>query len=237
MKTIGGKTAQIITLNWPDGTSRPFYHRGSRADQGVLAEIFRNAQYSFSHLKRRDDLMAQFHRIEKPMIIDGGANIGASAVWFAINYPRAHVVAFEPDPENFELLSANTAGLDVDARKAAIGGVDGKVSITDPGEGEWGYRTALDATGGCDMFSIAGVIERKMAEGYTPFIVKVDIEGGEDGLFQEPTDWVDMTPLIIVELHDWLMPKQGTSRNFLKCVAKYDRDFLCFSQNIFSLKN
>src|SRR5262245_53695786 len=237
MKTIGGKAVQNVTLNWSDGSSRPFYHRGSRADKGVLTQIFSGEEYSFRRLKRQDELLSRFQQIEKPLIIDGGANIGASAVWFAINYPRAHVVAFEPEPENFKFLSANTAGLNVDARKAAIGGVDGKASITDPGEGEWGYRTAPDAAGNCPMFSIAGVIDRKIVDGYDPFIVKIDIEGGEDCLFQEPTDWVDKIPVLIVELHDWLMPRQGTSRNFLKCVAKYDRDFIYIGENVFSLKN
>jgi FkbM family methyltransferase len=37
---------------------------------------------------------------QTPLILDLGANIGASAVWFAVRYPAAHIVAFEPHPDN-----------------------------------------------------------------------------------------------------------------------------------------
>jgi len=70
-----------------------------------------------------------------------------------------------------------------------------------------------------------------------PFIAKIDIEGAEAELFSRNLDWVAATPLIIIELHDWLMPKQGTARSFLKCVAAQDRDFVYFGENVLSLRN
>lgn len=44
-------------------------------------------------------------------IVDIGANVGAAAVYFASYYPHARVVAFEPAPDCFELLSRNTCHL------------------------------------------------------------------------------------------------------------------------------
>ena len=38
-----------------------------------------------------------------------------------------------------------------------------------------------------------------------PFIVKVDIEGFEADLFSANTQWVGRTPIIITELHNWLI--------------------------------
>ena len=81
------------------------------------------------------------------------------------------------------------------------------------------------------------LIREKQAAGYSPFIVKVDIEGSESDLFSESTEWVDDVPILIVELHDWLMPKQGLSRSFLQCIAHRDRDFVCFEENVFSIRN
>jgi len=44
---------------------------------------------------------------ERPFIIDGGANIGAAIAYFKWLYPQAEIVAFEPNPELFDICSAN----------------------------------------------------------------------------------------------------------------------------------
>jgi hypothetical protein len=38
-----------------------------------------------------------------------------------------------------------------------------------------------------------------------------------------------------VELHDWLLPKAGTSCSFLHCAGQHDRDFVVVGENIFSI--
>ncbi len=45
------------------------------------------------------------------MILDIGANIGASTLYFAANYPQARILAFEPFLESYELLVRNVEGL------------------------------------------------------------------------------------------------------------------------------
>lgn len=42
-----------------------------------------------------------------PLIIDCGANIGISILYFARHYPEAEIIGFEPDEENFKLLKNN----------------------------------------------------------------------------------------------------------------------------------
>lgn len=61
----------------------------------------------------------------------------------------------------------------------------------------------------------------------------MDIEGGESGLFADACEWMDAFPCIIVELHDWMLPGMGTSRNFLKQVAARQLDFVHRGENIF----
>ncbi|QKT03354.1 FkbM family methyltransferase [Ectothiorhodospiraceae bacterium 2226] len=56
------------------------------------------------------------------MILDTGANIGTSALYFAQRYPRARL-AVEPEDGNFALLETNTRHLpNVTALKAAVWG-------------------------------------------------------------------------------------------------------------------
>ena len=68
-------------------------------------------------------------------------------------------------------------------------------------------------------------------------LVKVDIEGAESDLFADNTEWVARTPLLIIELHDWLMPKGRTSQSFLQCIAKHDRDIVYRGEDIYSIAN
>jgi FkbM family methyltransferase len=48
-----------------------------------------------------------------PLIIDCGANIGLSTIYFKREYPNARIIAFEPDPKIFETLSYNIAAFDL----------------------------------------------------------------------------------------------------------------------------
>lgn len=230
-----------LDLNLKDGTARPFWHRGSQADLGVLAQIFRDQDYALSKMGRDAVFAALFSGLlregKKPLILDAGANIGASALWFALNFPGSHILCYEPDPENFELLRRNTGGLDVDLNQAAVGSRDGAVSLLDTGGGAWAYRTRIEENGSCPMIGLGPALEAKIRQGFTPFIAKIDIEGGEAELFSADTQWVDRFPLLIIELHDGMLPGQGNSRNFLKCISQYDRDFVYVGENVFSVKN
>lgn len=42
---------------------------------------------------------------------------------------------------------------------------------------------------------------------------------------------------MIIELHDWLFPRSGSSANFLRVIAAMDRDFLIGGENIFSISH
>lgn len=42
-----------------------------------------------------------------PFIIDGGAHIGTSIIYFKKLYPKSEIIAFEPDEHIFSLLNKN----------------------------------------------------------------------------------------------------------------------------------
>jgi FkbM family methyltransferase len=161
-------------------------------------------------------------------------------VYFSYSFPHARVVAIEPERSNFELLTANTADLPVECLHAAVAAAPGKLNVVDPGQGNWGFRTttAVDSeamhTVGC--VTIDDIYDRH-AQNTVPFIVKIDIEGSESELFAANTGWVDRTPVIIIELHDWMIPGTANSRAFLQCIAGRNRDFVYVGENIFSIDN
>lgn len=43
------------------------------------------------------------------VIVDAGANIGLTAVYFANQFPAARILALEPESSNYALLCKNTA--------------------------------------------------------------------------------------------------------------------------------
>ncbi len=233
-----------LNLNIAD-TQRQFLYRKGSSDEAVIVQILQNRAYDLGRLARGDELTALYEQLvqsgKEPLIVDAGANIGASAVYFSFSFSKARLVAIEPDRTNFDLLAANTADLPVECLHAAVAASSaGKVNVTDPGQGFWGYRTVpvggATALNSVSCITINEIFERRAAAA-VPFIVKIDIEGGESELFSANSEWIDQTPIIIIELHDWLLPKSANSRAFLQCIASRDRDFVYLDENIYSIAN
>jgi FkbM family methyltransferase len=223
----------LASLGLPD---RLFFFRPGSTDEWVIDQVFRHHQYAFDQWALTAEILDLVARRaaqgKKPLIIDAGANIGAAAVYFALKMPSARIVAIEPAADNFAVLERNTAGLDAELHLAALG-TPGRVRSVDLGLGAWGYRTerAQDGADSVPVLSINQIYSAHAGEAF-PLIVKVDIEGDERGLFAQDTEWVRQTPVIFVEPHDWMLPKQSTVRNFLALMAGQERDILVQHENI-----
>jgi FkbM family methyltransferase len=227
------------------GITRQFHFREQTSDEAVVRMVLVNKQYDLTRLARYAELIAFARRREasglKPLIVDAGANIGATSLYFCVQYPGAEVVAVEPDRENVDLLNRNVAGLNVEVIRGALSSRPGRARVVDVGRGHWAYRT--ESIGGAELApdTIPHVtindIYASRAAGFFPFIAKIDIEGSERDLFSDNTEWVARTPLIIIELHDWMLPKAGTSAPFLRCISRLDRDFVSRGENVYSFAN
>lgn len=226
-----------------------FYREGT-SDCKVIEQIWRHKNYDLRQLQRAKDIIEWYKAIliqgKRPLIVDAGANIGASTLYFSEMYKQALILALEPERKNFDMLSLNTKQCwNVNNLNVALSSTDGEMDVIDPGEGAWGFRTR---NCGCRNNSEINAVERvksismetlinSVNENVSPFIVKIDIEGGEDDLFSQNTGWVDKFPLLIIELHDWLLPGKANSANFLHCIADLKRDFVYVGEHIFSIKN
>ncbi|MBI1757036.1 MAG: FkbM family methyltransferase [Fimbriimonas ginsengisoli] len=225
------------TVSWGQ-FRREISFRSSSTDAGVIGDVFRRGAYNLRDLRSRGDeinAMLKRHALleERPLIVDAGGNIGAAAVYFAMVYPIARIVSIEPDPRNFELLVKNTEGLDVRCLNGAVSSQPGAARVIDTGLGYSGLRTERFSgqEPGIPCYTVNQILMEESSNKIWPFLVKIDIEGSEGDLFQGNTEWVAQTPVILIELHDWLLPKAGTARPFFRCMADQDRDFQCLSHN------
>ena len=148
------------------------------------------------------------------------------------------VTAIEPERENFRLLEENTKGAKVSPVNAAIASKPGKLQLFDPGDGEWAFSTIAGGKGK-KLYEVPAlsIDELLASQDGTPFILKIDIEGAEQDLFTANGETIDQFPVVIIELHDWMLPRTASSRPFLQWHAARDRDFLFHGENVFSFSN
>jgi FkbM family methyltransferase len=224
-------------------STRDFYMRVNSSDGPVIGQVLVDLAFDLRKLRRYEELAGFLHRArqtgKRPLIIDAGANIGVTSVYLATQCPDALIVAIEPDAANFQILVANTRNLPVLPLPAAVAAAPGRCLLQDPGGGPWAYRThvvdsCLASPDTIPTVCIDEILEAHRHEAF-PFIVKIDIEGAEADVFSAHTSWVDQVPLIIVEPHDWLLPRQRTAQPLLKRLAHADRDIVIIGENIFSM--
>jgi FkbM family methyltransferase len=217
--------------------------RKATSDVPTFEQIFGYNSFNLRYLPRWNQISAAYDNRDlnyKPLILDLGANIGLASLYFAKNWPNAEIVAVEPDADNYQLMLQNVSGLkNLYPIQAAVACEDGAVLITNPEAEDWAYRTETaqeGVTGTVPAISIDSIMKLPQLCGrFRPFIAKIDIEGFESNLFSKNTDWVASFPIIIIELHDWMVDKNGSSRAFLQTIAKYDRDFFFRGENVYSL--
>lgn len=190
-----------VTLQWP-GYAHPFRIRFGGSDLRTFLHVIVDRGYELPW------------DISPKVIIDGGANVGYSAAYFANRYPDSLVIAIEPDAENFRLLRENTRGYaGVRPLRAALWGHAGKVNLVDPGHGPWGFRiqegkgSAVPGGGGVDDVAAVDVptLLRDFGVDSIDFL-KLDVEGSEREIFQHSEAWIGKVSAIAVELHDRFQP-------------------------------
>jgi FkbM family methyltransferase len=213
-----------------------------KIDMAVISQIFFAQDYGITTLAQHDKIISTYHELVKsgktPLILDIGANSGMASIYFARDYPEAKIVGIEPEADNFQLAQANTAAYqNVTIIKAGISNLDGKGTITNADSSNWAYQTEMSDAGELAMVSVNTLLKKYCDENTVPFLVKIDIEGFEKNLFSSATQWVDQFPLLIIELHDWMLPNKANSLGFLKCISQLNRDFVYRGENIFSIKN
>jgi FkbM family methyltransferase len=226
------------------GCPGPINLRDTVSDHSIFWQCIVQRQYDMIHFPQSERLMSAYRGFiengERVLIIDCGGNIGLSALYLASLFPSATVYAVEPDKSNFELLKDNTAALDgrVVALRGGVWQESGNLTIVNPESGSAAFRVAATEVVESDSIRAFTINEICALAGVQfPFIVKIDIEGAQANLFKGDTSWVGNAHLIMLELDDWLMPWQGTSRPFFASVSRYPFDYLISGETIFCFRD
>jgi FkbM family methyltransferase len=253
MRTLGGmrglRTAWAIERDLPTKatTSRSFsippygdvWLRDCRSDHSIFWQCLIRRQYDIRSFAQFEQLHARYAALAaaniQPLIIDCGANVGLSAIWFAHAFPKARILAVEPDRENLAMIERNIASLDGRVQPV-LGGVWGHsttLAIANPSSGPAAYHledsaekndSAIRAYTMNELISLAGT-DRVL-------IAKIDIEGGQTSVFAENTEWVDKTDAILIELDDWQRPWSGSSTAFFRCLSLRNFDYVLHGETL-----
>jgi FkbM family methyltransferase len=172
-------------------------------------EIFVALAYYF-HAERR-----------APLIVDGGANIGMSVVFFKMLYPNARVLAFEPAERAYEFLGQNVGALPgVELHRLALGRENAVVPFYDFAD----YPGSLRQSTRQERLTAprqTTVEQRRLSDfldGQPVDLLKLDIEGAEQDVIEELRDSgaIECVKQLIVEYHHQLNPDRDSVGSFLE---------------------
>jgi len=152
-------------------------------------EIFRKEIYRFKPTQAR------------PVILDCGAYIGQSVIYFKKEFPAAELMAFEPDTAIFEILKRNVEenGLkDVTLHRAAVWTTNGSISFE--AKGSEGSHIAEE--GATDTISVPCMRLADIIAGL-PVIdfLKMDIEGAEFAVMNDCAPYLSKVQNLFLEYH------------------------------------
>lgn len=140
------------------------------------------------------------------LIIDAGANIGLSSVYFAIKYPKAEILTFEPDPYIFSFLEKNCKTFK---------------KITLYNKALWSDESLIDFSqekadaGRAEMLienkKVIKVEATRLSQYITKPVkfLKMDIEGAESIVIKEIEPVIHNIENIYIEYHSFIDNKQS----------------------------
>ena len=174
------------------------YIRGETLDINLARLILANdSEYQHQHVPNAK------------IIIDAGANIGATTLYLANIYPKAHIFAFEPLPDNFQLLQRNTHHLADRITPIPMGLSDAPGSFTfHPSNDPRNLGGGTFCSIGCDAQTAISLPVTTLKEFTQQHnidqidLLKLDVEGAEAAVLRgTPNHLINNCHTILGELH------------------------------------
>lgn len=182
--------ADVLVGVGPKKSQRLFV-RGNAADYHAFYTVFVRNDYPCVSDYQPD------------LILDLGANVGYSAVFFKLRYPSCEVICVEPDSENIEVLARNVNGLEgITCLLKAVMGRGGEL-VELEGENKISGRVKT-GSGDIETVSISELIKGVQKD--TKLLVKMDIEGAEKDVFEGDVQWLKFVDFLYLEVHKGAWP-------------------------------
>jgi FkbM family methyltransferase len=198
LERISSTHTGILSFHWPS-TSYPIYFRCGSSDLWNFKQIFLGHEYGFAmpYTPRR--------------IVDLGAYVGYAAIYFLERFPSASLIAVEPSPDNFRLLTLNTAAYsNIRRLNVAVWGSTSRMAMEPYRAGDWGGRlvVASEPSDQIQALSLADVLDT--AGWADADFIKCDVEGAEVNIFSEARELIaGMAMCCAVETHDAIAPESS----------------------------
>jgi FkbM family methyltransferase len=207
-----------LSESWPTlrvyipGYPTAIYMRTGTSDYTVLRQVFIDREYEVGGMA------------DPRIILDCGANVGYTSIYFLTRYPAARVIAVEPDPKNAALCRSNLKPF------------GDRATLIESGVWSRSCRLALVPKDRCDEWGIQVREARNGEDGDldsvdVPYLIgianteriallKMDVEWSELDLFKPgASSWLDKIDNIAIELHD-----AECERVFLSAMEPYSYD-------------
>jgi FkbM family methyltransferase len=171
------------------------FYVDNRMDLAVLTEIFVNEEYEFDYASK-----------EPKIILDLGANVGDTAIFYALKYPEAKIYAIEPNPNIYDKLIKNTEQFaNIKICKCAVSDKTGKINLYF-GDSHLGssinMREQNKNSVEVDVLTLPDFCKNESIEKID--ILKFDIEGAEEYLLKSEFIKTNVSE-IAGEMHDDLV--------------------------------
>lgn len=181
------------------------YLRKKGSDIDVFKQIFMDDEYKplVQAIKSKN--------IKINVIVDLGANIGLSTIYFNNIFENVNIYAVEPDSKNFKQLKLNISNKEnIFTENVAIWSekIDLVENLAKPFKGGEDWSKTFIASENADIGEkIKGITIDELINKYnltTIDLLKIDIEGAERYIFDLKNDlnFLNQTKVIAIEIHD-----------------------------------
>jgi FkbM family methyltransferase len=147
-----------------------------------------------------------------PLIVDCGANIGMSILYFKRLYPKARIIAFEADPKLFRILEENIRGngiTDVELINKAVWSSETTLTFLPDGADAGRITEGNGGSTNGGAVKVPTVRLRDYLADRTVDLLKVDIEGAEIEVLHDCPDVLNNVKAVCLEFHSYAHKTQG----------------------------
>ena len=208
-------------------------------DKEVSTTILGNKFYAFSYhtlnyLIREiivNDEYAFYSSNAYPVIIDCGANIGMSVLYFKRCYPQSTIIAFEPNPTTYSLLDKNISSFkltNVTLHNLALANSVGKIPFHFNDDKGTLTGSIQSNRGGSRVVEVSCEKLSSFINEYSQIdLIKMDVEGAELKIVEDlmQSGAISKVKELIVEYHHNIPGENNSLSHFLKMFEQAGFDY------------